>query len=478
MRNLRMLFALALVGAICAGLPAFANAAPGTLHAFIPGGISGTNPQADLSTVLSRASVDANTAQGLARTGGSSTFVESAYSAVGYASGAPGSANSGISNVGTVVPTADTKECNAHSRMFVIKDSRTGGLIYICVKCGNIRLHVQHPVRPHPFAKGTVLKVSKTFTHTFTEYCLPNKQSPVVVTVTTWVHGLVRAATWGSVIGRLNDRINASFLPKINQTVKVKCSVQNPSAPPPPPAPMPQPPIVVVVVTPTCVGANACSNNPPPIPTTFVATATVSAAATASATANCPSGSVSATATASASGSGSGSGFGTSTVSQQDAQNKANDAANANAQAAATANAQANAQAAASAKCTPAPPPSAPPGLVISNLSAPQLAPGGIAPDGEIVSFCVDTQDTKAGNTVKLTFKATLGSFASIVTFTSTGADKECAVFAAPNDSADIGATEHLTVTSIDTTAGVVGNTLTGSFVYQTPPNGGIHPTN
>ncbi|HUC87118.1 MAG TPA: hypothetical protein VMR75_02210 [Candidatus Saccharimonadales bacterium] len=90
-------------------------------------------------------------------------------------------------------------------------------------------------------------------------------------------------------------------------------------------------------------------------PTSFTAIATASVPATTTATVSCPSGSQSSTATATASASASGSGSATSTVSQQDAQNKANAAAKANAEANAHAAAKANAEAKASGECKPTP---------------------------------------------------------------------------------------------------------------------------
>lgn len=124
---------------------------------------------------------------------------------------------------------------------------------------------------------------------------------------------------------------------------------------------------------------------------------------------------------------------------------------------------------------TTAPPPT-PVTLTLSNLTQPQNGSGGIAPDGEgPISVCVTVQG-KAGDVIKVPFSTTYGSFSALVTITSTGVDRVCTNYTAPNDSADVGKTETWTASGTDVTANVNATPISTSFTFQSPPNGGSHP--
>lgn len=111
--------------------------------------------------------------------------------------------------------------------------------------------------------------------------------------------------------------------------------------------------------------------------------------------------------------------------------------------------------------------------LSLSNLTQPQNGPGGVMPDGEgPIGVCVTVQG-KSGDTIKLGFGATYGSFTnSIVTLTSSGTDRACANYTAPNDAGDVGKTETWTVTGTDTTANVNASPATVNFTFQPLPGG------
>jgi hypothetical protein len=109
--------------------------------------------------------------------------------------------------------------------------------------------------------------------------------------------------------------------------------------------------------------------------------------------------------------------------------------------------------------------------LVLSNLTNPQNGTDGVYADGGLYrNICVTVQG-KAGDTIKLTYGAALGSFqTSIFTITSTGTDRHCdAVYKSPLDAAAVGKTETLTVSGTDVTANVNSNSVTTSFVLQQP---------
>jgi hypothetical protein len=130
--------------------------------------------------------------------------------------------------------------------------------------------------------------------------------------------------------------------------------------------------------------------------------------------------------------------------------------------------------------CTPIPCevtgtcPTQPVSLTLSNLTQPQNGPGGIMPDGEVVTACVTATDTKPGDTVILSFGSHLGFYENHgkVMYTATGVDTECAVYHAPTDSGDVGQTETWTVTGVDITAGVTATPISVSFMFQPLPGG------
>jgi hypothetical protein len=267
MRQLRMLFALTLVGAACAILPAFANAASGTLHPFIPGGLPTNNVGAAWNMIQSRAAADPSFAAALASNAGDSIYSSANFKPLGYHNGAPGTVNSGATDEGTVSKSQDTKECSTTSKMVVLLNVHTQTKVYVCTACSNPRIYSVHPAPFHPFSKGTVVRYNRTFSKLVLYTCASGQK--VSVMVTTWIHGKLYARTWGQANGTINARLSASFQANANQTITLKCGAP-PKKPVPcgcaaPAPPAPQPPVVVVVVvTPTCVGANACSNNPPP----------------------------------------------------------------------------------------------------------------------------------------------------------------------------------------------------------------------
>jgi hypothetical protein len=220
-RSLMVLATLVVVG-IFLGASHASAASAATLHPLIPGGIPSNNVNGAFSFVMSRASIDTATSSAIASTSGASSFIASDYVAVGFTNGAPaGSANTGISGNGALVPTGDTAHCNLQSRMFVIKNVKKGGMVFFCTSCGNIRVFVHRPVPFNKFVAGTVVRVNQTFHRSFTHTC-PSGET-VNITVTSWVYGLITAKTWGEVQGKLSIKIKAAIKLKMNQTIKVKC---------------------------------------------------------------------------------------------------------------------------------------------------------------------------------------------------------------------------------------------------------------
>jgi hypothetical protein len=442
-------------------LLAFAsNASAFTLHPIIPGGVSSTNDAAAITVIKQRAAIDPGLGISIAQNAHATSYVASDYVADGYQMGALGSSNAGISDSGAVVATADTAECNIHSLVVRMKNVKTNVDVLFCVKCGNIRLHPVQPPKPHPFAKTTVIKFKQKVTRSFKGLC-PGTDKTFVTVVDT---GKIVASTWGQAIRLMHLHLNVTFKHKIKESIKQICS-------------KPLPPK-------TCQETNTC---PPPPAQTFTSTLSISiavsgaAAASAGLTVTCPDGTVVAAGSASASAVAvaiSLTDTETSTISQQDAANKVQTQLTQW-----TLNlAAAVAASAASVTTVACPPPTGgggetPASLTLSNLTAPQNGPGGVMPDGEVISLCVTATSNKPGHNIKLHFAAVLGHFVDdgmVPLFASTGIDTRCATYVAPNDAGDVGQTETISVNGVDVTAGIFGtpNPLRGQFVFQPLPGG------
>ncbi len=216
---------VALLGglALCLVLAGNSFASSSALHPVIPGGIPSNNAGKAAKIVLQRASYDPNLAMHIAQETGASTFNAGDYVAAGYQHGAPGTVNAGESNTGVIVATADTAECNVHSKMLRIKNTATGEVVLFCVGCGNIRLHVSHPVRPHPFTWGTTLRFKWVVNKQFVKTC-PDSTQQVTVYVNVTVKGFIRVRTWGRAVRIVKHRISVKVHHSINIKIKISCS--------------------------------------------------------------------------------------------------------------------------------------------------------------------------------------------------------------------------------------------------------------
>jgi|GEM_PF-3354066 hypothetical protein len=111
---------------------------------------------------------------------------------------------------------------------------------------------------------------------------------------------------------------------------------------------------------------------------------------------------------------------------------------------------------------TPAQPPS------VSNVTSPEE----VYANGETYpNICVDAFG-KNGNSLTVVFSANFGSFpSSTFTFTSSGYDRICTTYKAPNDATAVGKNDRITVNVHDNTTGLSGQSAQSmSFPIKAPP--------
>lgn len=226
-------------------VPSVANTS-GDLYRFIPSGIDPNNDARATAQVIAYANQNPDYAQALASQTGASRFRPSDYKPDGYRAHAPfGSTNSAASGMGQVVGVADHGD-SAMVKVVAVVNIHTGGVAYVMVRCGNLRLFHVIPIPWKPIHIGVMKTINRNVTKHRSITC-PSGQT-VAATLTVHVRGVVYGKTYGQVQGQAKIWLNVHADIKITATLKLRCNAQ----------PAPAPPVLKqpIVIGKTCVDPN------------------------------------------------------------------------------------------------------------------------------------------------------------------------------------------------------------------------------